>query len=439
MQALLVGIPLVVCSCGSSPAVEDVEKVGEAAAPLAVAPGALEGTYLKVLWTYDHNKNLEGLYHDQGIILIETADRELVRLDPLNGLPYSNRLRLQGPLPYPPVAYRPRSTPAGERASDEIYVIQQGDVLSCVEADSMLELWADDLGYGVSCAPCVMSDMIFVAAEGGRINGVRKSDRSVDWIFAAAKTISAPPVLGSRGGVITTPAPAGGEVATAAAVSGADFVYVAAEDGRVYRLHVYSGWKPPGGAGGHSWEGETKAKIVTSPVSYQQKVFVASLDHILYAFEEVDGARAWKYHVGRFVREQPFACRSTVFVLAEESADGPRTLYAVNSTNGKSVWKRDAVSAAGMAYKVDGLPGVGKFLAPGRELVYVLAEKKPEIWGVRIEDGTIVHRIALSARPDFVVSHDAAHGRDADATGLILMGSRDGRIVALKERRVYAR
>jgi len=400
--------------------------------PLAVETGALEGTYLKVLWTYQHGGALRGLYYGDGVVLLETGDGYLMRLNELNGLPYDNSLKLRSPLAFAPAVYR---YTAQAQKSDEIYVVQEGDVLWCVEADSLLELWAENLDYGVACTPLVSSDMVFICAEGGRINGVRKKDRSEIWSFSARDTISSPPVLEDTGGVIRTQKK--GEKTVLQGGSESNFLYAASEDGSVYRLNVYIGWKPPGGAGGYSWEGKTKARIVTSPVSYQERVFAASLDFSVYAFENVDGAVAWKYQVGRYVRDPLFACRNTVFVLAEDVDGGPKIMYALDTRTGACRWKRRVKGAGGAMYHEDGLPGVAAFLAPGRDVVYLLAEEKPEIWAVRVEDGTVLHRIPLTRKPDFIVSHDAQHGRLESAYGLILLGTKDGRVVCLKERRVY--
>jgi len=114
-------------------------------------------------------------------------------------------------------------------------------------------------------------------------------------------------------------------------------------------------------------------------------------------------------------------------------------MYAIDTQTGKCRWKRTEKGAGGAEYKEDGLKGVAAFLAPGREVVYLLAQEKPEIWAVRVEDGAIVHRIPLTRKPDFVVSHDAQHGRDESAYGLILLGTKEGRVLCLKERRVYVR
>ncbi len=437
-SALIVGILVSLVSC-SAPEEHEVSQPSSnrVAARLSVEPGSLQSTYLKILWTYDHNEELVGIYYDKGILLIETASKRLVRLDPQNGRPYLNRLRLSEKLRFPPVVYLQGTPAAGSTNVDEIFIIQRGDRLSCVEADSMLELWAEDVDYGLACAPCITRDMIFLSAAGGRLNGVHKEDRTEEWAFLAGKTCSAPPVLGQTDRVMTPASKEAAGGAPGASAPEADFLYVASEDGRVYRLNVYLGWKGPGARGGQSWEGATKAEIVTSPVSYQQRVFVASLDYSLYAFEDVDGSRAWKYHVGRDVREQPFAYEDTIFVLAEESPGGRRTLYAVASADGKCRWKRTETASAGDRYQEDGLPCVEKFLAPGKELVYVLAQDTNEVWGVRYNDGKILHRVPLTQRPDFVVSHDANHGRDGGSRGLIFMAAENGRVLALKERRVY--
>ena len=438
VAVLSLGIVVLFASCSSTSAPEETKASAGASkgekrtGGLGVEPGSVEGTYLKVLWTYNHDRPLRGLFYDHGVALIVSDNDKLFRLNELSGLPYESVLQLRGRLEHPPVVYQSR----GAKGDTEIYLIQEGDTLWCVDGDSLLELWAEDLGYGVACSPCVSEEMLFVAATGGRLNCIRKDTRADVWTFAAEKTISAPPVLAQSGFMASVSSGGKGKEGTGGSGTTADFLYAASEDGNVYRLNVYLGWKPSG-KGGHSWRGETKARILCSPISYQQRVFVASFDYNLYCFDEIDGSLVWKYPMGRVVREPLFAGKNTVFALGEEPEEGPKTLFAINTVTGKCRWRYQKKGAGGKLYAEDGLPGVKKLLALGRELIYVLAYEKPEIWGVKIEDGTIVHRIPLTAEPDFVVSQDAEHGRNETALGYILLGTKDGRILCLKERRVY--
>ena len=397
-------------SCSSDAPVVDGKAPASRADRFMVAPGDLQGTPLKEAWTYEHDKEIAGLCYDKGLILLWTADNDLLRLDPATGLPIEYRLRLKGPLKCPPVVYR---YPSGATGNDEIYVVQHGDSLSCIEAETLLELWNEKLGFGVSSKPAVGEKIVYVTAEGGRINTYRKENRTPSWTYSAGKSVSASPVLAG------------------------DMVYMASEDGNVYALNAVGGW-----VNGRSWIGKTRARITTRPVVYQQRVFAASDDRLLYAFEANDGGTAWKFATGRIVKDQPHACSDTVFCLAVDLESGEHVLYAVNALNGKPKWKRSKPGVEGRTYDEPGVPGVGAFLCPGKELVYVLAKDAPEIWALGLADGKLVHRIGLTRRPDFVVSHDAEQGRDDAARGLVLMAVKKGsgqgaRVVALKERRVY--
>ncbi len=400
------------CSTNDAPAVDEkaAQAVAQSERQGIVAADALAGTPLKEAWTYEHDKEIAGICYDKGVLLLWTTDEELLRLDPATGLPIKYRLRLRGALRYPPIVYR---YPSGVAGNDEIYLVQQGDSLRCVESETLLELWSEELGYGVASAPAVGEKFVYMTAEGGRINAVRKANRSESWTHSAAKSIGAPPVLVG------------------------DSLYAASEDGNVYALNALSGYVP-----GRSWQGKTKARIVTAPVVYQQRAFAASHDYFLYAFETLDGGTAWKFPIGRIVNDQPYACSDTVFCIGEDLSAGERTMFAVSSMAGKSRWKHTVTGSDGKKFEADGVCGVGKFLCPGRELVYVLAKDAPEIWALSITSGKLVHRIGLTCVPDFVVSHDAEQGKDSDSRGFIIMATKKGqgkaaKIVALKERRLY--
>ncbi len=397
-------------SCSSDAPVVNEQAAATRENTFMVVPGDMEGTPLKEAWAYEHDKEIAGLCYDKGLIILWTADNELLRLDPATGLPIEYRLRLKGPLKYAPAVYR---YPRGTAGNDEIYLVQQGDSLCCIEAETLLQLWSEELGFGVASAPAAGEKVVYVTAEGGRINTFRKENRSQGWTHSAGKSVTAAPVLAG------------------------EMLYMASEDGNVYALNALGGW-----VNGRSWAGKTKARIKTQPVAYQQRVFAASHDYFLYAFDANDGNVAWKFPTGRIVNDQPYACSDTVFCIGEDIREGERVLFAVSSMNGKPRWKRSVPGPEGRTYDEVGVPGVGTFICPGKELVYVLAKDAPEIWALSLANGKLVHRIRLTQRPDLVVSHDAEQGRDEAARGLVLMavkkGSGEGaRIIALRERRVY--
>jgi len=95
----------------------------------------------QVLWTYEHDKPIAGLYYDKGMVFLASKDNQLVRLtwraDCRRTIGCSCRARC--------VLGRrctARRATTGTSSETQIFVIQHGDMLWCIEPDSMRELWA---------------------------------------------------------------------------------------------------------------------------------------------------------------------------------------------------------------------------------------------------------------------------------------------------------
>jgi outer membrane protein assembly factor BamB len=419
--AITAGVLLLVFSCFYTTKKKTQAEKQQANKPpysFYVEPGALKGTYLKKLWSapYEHNRDLKNIYCEKGVCLLETVDKKIVKIDLLDGFPYKHRLQLTSSLQFPPVVYEYPPENQDQKGT-EIYLVQRGDLLSCIDAGTLQEYRQEKLGYGLSCPPCPGERNVILCSVGGRVNNLPKEDvpeekRSKRWTYSADRSISSQPRIKGNKVVFTS------------------------EDGYVYSLNTQLGFIPD-----ESWEGKTYARIVTSPVLYKQRVYAASLDENLYAFHEFSdsgtGDLAWKFPFGQKVLTSPNAYKDTIFFIGMDRPDGLKTMYAVKATTGESRWKKQVKGVGDTMYFEHGLKGVDAFLAPGKELVYVMAQNKPEIWGVRIADGEVIHRIPLSGRPDFMVSHDAEHGRRIQALGLIILGTKDGVVLALKEKTVY--
>ena len=82
------------------------------------------------------------------------------------------------------------------------------------------------------------------------------------------------------------------------------------------------------------WKFKTGGKVFSSPVVYNNVLYVGSEDHNLYAIDKVTGKLLWKFNTGGAVNSSAAVYKNVVYF---GSFDG--FYYAVNTTTGKLKWK----------------------------------------------------------------------------------------------------
>ena len=82
------------------------------------------------------------------------------------------------------------------------------------------------------------------------------------------------------------------------------------------------------------WKFKTGGKVFSSPVVYNDVVYIGSEDHNLYAIDKVTGKSLWKFHTGGAVHSSPAVYKNIIYF---GSYDG--FYYAVNAKTGKLKWK----------------------------------------------------------------------------------------------------
>lgn len=82
------------------------------------------------------------------------------------------------------------------------------------------------------------------------------------------------------------------------------------------------------------WKFETGGQVISSPVIFDNTVYIGSSDNNLYAINAGSGKVLWKYETGGAVNSTPLVTKDKVMFL---SYDG--VFYALNRENGKPVWR----------------------------------------------------------------------------------------------------
>ncbi|SEC50136.1 Outer membrane protein assembly factor BamB, contains PQQ-like beta-propeller repeat [Tenacibaculum sp. MAR_2009_124] len=82
------------------------------------------------------------------------------------------------------------------------------------------------------------------------------------------------------------------------------------------------------------WTFKTNNRVYSSPVIENNRIYIGSGDHYLYAINKNTGNLVWKYKTKGAVHSTPFISNN---LICFSSADG--NLYGVNKNNGNLVWK----------------------------------------------------------------------------------------------------
>lgn len=82
------------------------------------------------------------------------------------------------------------------------------------------------------------------------------------------------------------------------------------------------------------WKFKTDGKVFSSPIVYNNVVYIGSEDHNLYAINKITGDLLWKFNTGGAVHSSPTVYKNVVYF---GSYDG--FYYALNATTGKLKWK----------------------------------------------------------------------------------------------------
>ncbi len=127
-------------------------------------------------------------------------------------------------------------------------------------------------------------------------------------------------------GVLWTFTEAKGEYIARGAVGDGIFV-IGNSDGNVYALHVEDGspaWPQPFHTDGRVWG---------TPLILSDTVYVASLDHNLYAIDLETGVERWRFTAGGAMVGPPLALGDRLYIGAFD-----RTLYALGREDGVTEW-----------------------------------------------------------------------------------------------------
>lgn len=240
------------------------------------------------------------------------------------------------------------STPSLEWSST--IAVPSGGGMSCGQTSALAAI------YGT---PAVDGDLVYVGSYSGKLYALNAATGAVRWDY---------PKEGDMGSIVASPLVANGVVYvcssedkesdnekhsrvhaldttygefrwksdslgeklwTTPVVEG-DVIYVSTFDGHVYTLSTETGNLLP-------WNFEAEVGFVSSPMLYEDTIFVGSFNHDLYAIKVGSDKPLWKFPGGNWFWATPVVKDGVVYAGC---LDGK--IYAIDAGTGEGLWKFNA-------------------------------------------------------------------------------------------------
>ena len=213
-------------------------------------------------------------------------------------------------------------------ANGKVYFGSHDQNIYCVDAYTGSLVWNFTTKMMVYSSPAVANGLVYTGSDDGNVYALNADSGEVKWTahltdtttFIAASTWqprSSPIIVGNH-------------------------VYIGALDGYLYALDTITGqvqWRGPAGA-------NSSCPIAGSAAYSNGVVYFSSTDHNLYALNSETGALVWKAtanatigraYTGLFPWSTPAVFNNTVYWGAGP-VYGRLDFYAINATDGKSIW-----------------------------------------------------------------------------------------------------
>lgn len=217
------------------------------------------------------------------------------------------------------------------------------------EFPQVKERWMVQTGAGIYCSPAVENETVFVGDDLGRLTAYTLKNGKKRWSFQSDKRIVGTPavsegivVFGSADrciyGLNATDGSLRWTVKAAEPVLGAASIdngiaYIGASDHKFRAIDIHTGkviWTYD----------NVKGYIETKPLVTEDKVIFGAWDNTLYALNKTDGKEVWKW-TGGLTRMHfspaavwPVTADGKVFIT-----DPQRAMTAIDIQTGKTVWR----------------------------------------------------------------------------------------------------
>ncbi|MBN1417342.1 MAG: PQQ-binding-like beta-propeller repeat protein [Planctomycetes bacterium] len=403
------------CGCAGTGPVREPVTVGRTA---PIADEMLGGARLESLWVYPSAQGLRepirNIWLTGGALLVEFESGVLRKFDRSSGLPVWE-YNLSDQLDLAPTVYRYPEDTARPGVHDEVFLVQRGGRLCCVDERFGAANWDARLDAAASSPPVGGERQVFVGTQGGRILAFDKERHTLVWSFITRGAITARP-----------------------AVDGL-WCFMASEDGGIFGLQAERGFVP-----GMSWELRSLSRVLAPPLVFKSRVYAASTDFTIFCLVPTDGTiPEWRFYAGEAVRKPMMGIGEAIYAITESDRPGTArrsALISILRTRPQLRWKvvgvEDLVSPGyGDVFAFTSAEKIFREDPKGVSTPFSLAPG-PKLVCLDQETGMLKSTIPVPGM-DFCVWNDAGNGQNPGDVGIVVLGSRDGLIQVIRQKHVY--
>ncbi len=226
----------------------------------------------KLVWKYATDAGIATRPHvSDGRIIFGSEDRILYAV--------TNRGRLMWTCP---TQGRIRSSAAVE--FERAFFGSDDGKVYAVNAQNGQIVWEYDAVDPVRSSPVVGGDLLFIGTEDGAILGLEIRTGSLKWKAQAKRAVTATPAYDGKNEVLI----------------------VCSFDKSIYGFNPKNGYE--------LWQTRTKQALISSPVIYDNTMYVGGIDQNLYAINANSGKQLWKLDLGSKIVSTPAVTEEAIYI-----------------------------------------------------------------------------------------------------------------------------
>ena len=150
--------------------------------------------------------------------------------------------------------------------------------------------------------PVVYNGSVYIGCYNGKVYVINASHGYAEWKYPSDSNTYVGAIVGS--------------------LTVADgYLYFGSSDNYLYALNITTQ---------QVWEQKTGGKIWSTPVVYNDTVYIGSFDRKVYAFDALTGTEKWEFEAGGAIVSTPIVYNGTLYFGSLD-----RKIYAVNADTGK--------------------------------------------------------------------------------------------------------
>jgi outer membrane protein assembly factor BamB len=187
----------------------------------------------------------------------------------------------------------------------KVYIGSHDGTVTCLDAIVGCVLWKQVVGEGVYTASSIVDDKVYLTADPGFVYCLNATTGKIIWDYETHATW-----------MDSSPAVVDGKV----------YIGAGPNDDHVYCLNASTG--------NEIWKYKTGKGIASSPVYFDGKIYIGSLDKNVYCLDATTGNKIWKFSMaGLCFFSSPAYSDGKIYIGSHD-----KNLYCLDATTGNKIW-----------------------------------------------------------------------------------------------------